>query len=573
MEHENRDIMWKNRKNKNPLRVPKLCGADVELGNFILGGQKEGDTGFEASRILLRHIDGLPLRAGSNGYGFGFPVQNQDGRAEYPVCGFPSWYSIPAGGTVCAPYNPQDWGRKFLPANGGCAYIDLDHLEICLPEIISAWDYVAAWHAMLNITRRAFHEANRSLAPNGRIQVLVNNSDGNSNSYGSHLNFLITRRTWDNLFLRKMHHLLFLAAYQVSSIVFSGQGKVGVENGGSEVPFQISQRADFFETLLGSQTTFNRPIVNSRDEALCGKSRTGPGGCARLHVIFFDSTLSHVATLLKVGVTQIILSMIEAEFVNPNLVLDDPVHALSCYSRDPSLRACALTVTGRSLTALELQYLFFEDAARFVAKGGCEGIVPGADEILQLWGDTLQKLRERQFVELSRRIDWILKLQIIDRAMAQQPGLTWESPQIRYLDQLYSSLDDREGLYWIYEKHGFTEKVVGKEKIVRFMNNPPEDTRAYGRAMLLRKADPAEVDAVDWDSITFNIRDGNGWPNRKTIDLAHPLRYTKEMTQQCFQGFMSLEDTLDFVKATDPECRISGDKNDDSIRSYPVNIQ
>ena len=233
----------------------------------------------------------------------------------------------------------------------------------------------------------------------------------------------------------------------------------------------------------------------------------------------------------------------------------------------------SLTVTGRTLTALELQYLFFEDAARFVAKGGCEGIVPGADEILQFWGDTLQKLGERQFVELSRRIDWILKLQIIDRAMAQQPGLTWDSPQIRYLDQLYSSLDDREGLYWIYEKHGFTEKVVGKEKIAGFMNSPPEDTRAYTRAMLLRKADPAEVDAVDWDSITFNIRDGNGWPNRKTIDLAHPLRYTKEMTQQCFQGFMSLEDTLDFVKATDPECRISRDKNDDSLRSYPVNIQ
>ena len=186
--------------------MPKLCGADVELGNFILGGQKQGDTGFEASRALLRHIDGLPLRAGSNGRQSGFSNQNQYGCAEYPVCGFPSWYSIPAGGTICAPYNPQDWGRKFLPGNGGCAYIDLDHLEICLPEIISAWDYVAAWHAMLNITRLALLEANRALAPNGRIQVLVNNSDGKDNSYGSHLNFLITRRTWDNLFLRKMHH-------------------------------------------------------------------------------------------------------------------------------------------------------------------------------------------------------------------------------------------------------------------------------------------------------------------------------------------------------------------------------
>ena len=24
----------------------------------------------------------------------------------------------------------QDWGRKFLPSTGGCAYIDLDHLGL-----------------------------------------------------------------------------------------------------------------------------------------------------------------------------------------------------------------------------------------------------------------------------------------------------------------------------------------------------------------------------------------------------------------------------------------------------------
>ena len=35
-------------------RVPKLCGADIELGNFILGVDGRHGTAAEASRALLR---------------------------------------------------------------------------------------------------------------------------------------------------------------------------------------------------------------------------------------------------------------------------------------------------------------------------------------------------------------------------------------------------------------------------------------------------------------------------------------------------------------------------------------
>ena len=38
-------------------RVPKLCGADVELGNFILGVERAGGTGGAASRALLREVE------------------------------------------------------------------------------------------------------------------------------------------------------------------------------------------------------------------------------------------------------------------------------------------------------------------------------------------------------------------------------------------------------------------------------------------------------------------------------------------------------------------------------------
>ena len=305
---------------------------------------------------------------------------------------------------------------------------------------------------------------------------------------------------------------------------------------------------------------------------MCGKNQGRPTGCARLHVIFFDSTYAHVASLLKVGVTQMILSMIEAEFINANLVLDDPIYALTCYSHDPTLQARAHTVTGRHLTALELQYSFLEEASRFSASGGFEGIVPGAGEILSLWEDTLHKLENRDFSELSRRLDWVLKLQIIERAMAQRPELSWRSPQIKYLDQLYSSIDDSEGLYWIYEKRGFMEKIVGNELIKRFVNNPPEDTRAYTRAMLLRSADPAEIDSVDWDSISFSIRRGNYWPKRRTIDLAHPLHYTKAATERCFRDSRSLDEILDFIEILNGESRTNGNVEENSMDTCSIHI-
>ena len=153
----------------------------------------------------------------------------------------------------------------------------------------------------------------------------------------------MTRQAWDNIFERKLQYQLFLATHQVSSIVYAGAGKVGSENSAPEATFQLSQRADFFERLCGTETTFNRPIVNARDEALCGPSsiheEDAPADrMARLHVIFYDSTLSHVASLLKVGAMQIVLAMIEAEFVPVRIALEDP--AAGASRLEPGSRRC-----------------------------------------------------------------------------------------------------------------------------------------------------------------------------------------------------------------------------------------
>ena len=530
----------------NPLNIPKLCGGDIELANFFTGSTSAGDTCTAAALALLRKIKGVPgkstatasvwLSAPGGGW-----YQTQWGGGAHDD--YESEYGTGGGG-----FNPQDWNRVFLPNNGGCAYIDLSHLELCLPEVLSARDHVAAWKAMLRIAANAQAEVNADLPEGKKIHLLANNSDGHGQSYGSHLDFLITRRAWNNIFSRRLQYLLYLGAFQASSMVFTGQGKVGSEGVMADAPasYQISQRADFIEVLMGLQTTYNRPIVNSRDEPLCGTwSAAGSPeeAMARLHVIFYDSTLCDCASLLKVGVMQIMLARIEQEKMNPALLLDDPVAAVRAWSRDPLLQTRIPLMSGKELTAVELQLLFLEDAKAFVDGGGCEGVVPGAEMIIDLWSDTLLKLQARDFAALAPRLDWVLKLSIIERAMKQRPELSFTSQEIKHLDHFYSELDG--GLYQAYERHGAVERLVSDAEIERFMNEPPEDTRAWTRSRLLRIAGAENIEKVDWDEITFCLE--GQWPRRRTVKLANPLGFTKAKTR--FLETATLDDALDVLGA------------------------
>src|ERR1051325_3291710 len=360
-----------------PVGVPKLLGADVELGNFVLGRAAYEDSMKEASEAVLAEIGAA---AGAR---------------------------MPALGSGVA-HDDQDRSRTFLRTNGGCAYIDLDHLELCLPEVLSAHDHVACWHAMLRIAGEALDAANVGRPPNRRLKLLANNSDGQGHSYGAHLNILMTRAAWDTLVHRKPHVLAWLAAFQASSLPITGQGKVGSENGAPWVAYQLSQRADFFETVQGKQTTSFRPLVNTRDEPLCGRVGRSQNALARLHTIFFDSTLCQMATFLRAGTTQLAVAMIEVGDVDGARALDDPLAAVGNWSRDPTLAAKSVLVSGEAVTALELQRRFLEQAKRFVDAGRADGIVPRAGEIVTLWDETLGMLERADWATLATRLDWVL---------------------------------------------------------------------------------------------------------------------------------------------------------------------
>ena len=95
-------------------------------------------------------------------------------------------------------------------------------------------------------------------------------------------------------------------------------------------PFQISQRAEFFEEVVGLETTLKRP-----DRQHPGRAPRRPRRFRRLHVIVGDANLSEVATFLKVGTTALVLAMIEDDAPPArDLTPADPVRAIHQVSAD-----------------------------------------------------------------------------------------------------------------------------------------------------------------------------------------------------------------------------------------------
>jgi len=214
-----------------------------------------------------------------------------------------------------------------------------------------------------------------------------------------------------------------------------------------------------------------------------------------------------------------------------------------CWSHDPTLRTRASLLSGAETTAVELQLRFLEMAERFVAAGGCDGIVPRAGEIVALWADTLGKLAAGDWEGLRGRLDWVLKRHLLLGALRRHPDFSWESPALKHLDHLYGSLDADEGLYWACEREGIVEPVVDPARIAYFVDQPPEDTRAWTRATLLRRAE-RETASVDWDSMSFEIGAASGRRRRVTLALDNPLHFTRaEFEQRCGDAG-SLEEVL-----------------------------
>ncbi len=416
-----------------------------------------------------------------------------------------------ARGTTPAGAYPPEVETHLVNAvltNGARYYVDHAHPECSTPECADALEVVTWDRAAEEILRRSMEAARALLRPDEEIVIHKNNSDGKGNSYGCHENYLLARATPFGRIVRE------ITPFFVTRQLFCGAGKIGVEVpglGAADVPYQLSQRADFFEEEVGLETTLKRPIVNTRDEPHADAQKY-----RRLHVIIGDANMSEVATYLKVGTTAIVLAMIEDDELGLDLALATPVPALRAVSHDPSLSVRLDLAGGGTMTALEVQWEYLERARKYAETRGleCVGEAVGAD-VLARWERVLTGL-ETDVDSVADVVDWVAKRRLVE-GYRERHGLEWGDTRLAALGLQYHDLRPDKCL----ASRAGLETITDPARVAAAVSNPPESTRAYFRGRCLQKW-PESIVAANWDSLVFDV---GGDPLRR-VPMMEPSRGT-----------------------------------------------
>ena len=375
--------------------------------------------------------------------------------------------------------------------NGARLYNDHGHPEYATPECAGLRDLVAhdkAGERIVAAAARAYAERTGKT-----VDIYKNNTDFHGASYGTHESYLMRRAVaWPEA-------VRTLAPFFATRIIYAGAGKVGSEErAAASCDYQISQRADFFSVLQSVDTLHNRPLVNTRDEPHGDASRF-----RRLHVIAGDANMSEYATALRVGATNLVVALLETGWETP-VPLRDPVRAIKQISRDASHRWLVEYANGDSIGAVDVQRAYLRAAAELQ--------LPGSGWVIEEWGATLDAL-ERDPWELADRLDWVAKKLLLDE-YAESEGLDWGRDQLslQSIDLAYHHVDHEAGLYYGLVESGMMQTLVDESEIDAAIFNPPADTRASLRGILVQRF-AESIRAVSWGGLVaeekgerFNIK-------------------------------------------------------------------
>jgi proteasome accessory factor A len=203
-------------------------------------------------------------------------------------------------------------------------------------------------------------------------------------------------------------------------------------------------------------------------------------------VIIGDANQCDVAGLLKMGTTSLVLAMIEDQAIDVDLTVRKPVATLHAVSHDPGLRELIELRDGRTMTAVQLLWIYYEQAERYLLARNPGAVDDDTSEVMSLWAAVLTKL-ERNPMECVREIDWVAKLALL-QGYRDRDGLEWTDHRLKAIDIQWSDIRPEKGLFHRLADRGridsLTEDAAVKAAITnaawrstRRRSRPPHGTR------------------------------------------------------------------------------------------------
>ncbi|WP_010615144.1 proteasome accessory factor PafA2 family protein, partial [Actinomyces oris] len=423
-----------------------------------------------------------------------------------------------AGETADPP--PAPWGSRARPSaaeaalprattavlvNGARFYVDHAHPEYSSPEVLTPRDALIWDRAGEVVARRAMtalgDEGDRDGTP-VEIVLYKNNVDGKGAAYGSHENYLVRRDVpFEEL-------AAVLTPFLVTRPVIAGAGRVGIGQRSEHPGFQVSQRADYVESEIGLQTTFNRPIINTRDEPHADNARW-----RRLHVINGDANRFDVPIYLKVATTDLLVWFLEQACtegsgpfkealarVKDLAIIGDPVEEHWALSHDPTLSHELRTQAG-ALTALAIQRAFLDAVSPTVTRVEDAR----AHRALALWRqvlDALEQWRHDGSGPASQMVEWVAKYELCE-GLRRRSGTGWDDPRLAALDIQWADLRPGRSVVDKLDAAGRIHRLVTDAEIQNAVDTPPEGTRAAIRGTAIRRH--RQVVGASWTCLLLDV--------------------------------------------------------------------
>ena len=443
-------------------------------------------------------------------------------------------------------------GTATCLSSGGRLYVDHGHPEYATPECTGPAQATLADRAGDLLVARGAELLRRRGAA---ARLFKNNVDGKGATYGTHENYLVSRAIDFDDLVQALVPLLVVRPLLV------GSGRVGIGAVARGADFQISQRADYLEKVVGLGTTVDRPLVNTRDEP-----HSDPERWRRLHLVPGDANCFDTMTWLKLGMTSLVLQVL-ADGVPASwrrLRLADPVTQAREVSRDTRLRGALELADGRRLSALEILEQYLETVRGHLGDQGRAAPAPvgdplrpdlsaladGADTdgaetgaILAFWQASLRELQALRDggneSDAAGHLEWVAKKQLLDATARRHPGargrdvlhavdLAWSelSPAGRGLaERVPAGVDACGGL----------DEQMGEVSLAE----PPATTRAWLRGRLV-SAFPGQVVAAGWHSMVLET----GEKDQRRLPLTDPLSFTRATASPVVEGAADVVEVL-----------------------------
>ena len=104
----------------------------------------------------------------------------------------------------------------------------------------------------------------------------------------------------------------------------------------------------------------------------------------------------------------------------------------------------------------------------------------------------------------------------------------WDHPLLPVLDLQYHRVDSLEGIFYKLQRDDMSVRICDDEEISRYVDQAPDDTRAYFRSRCIQKY-AKEMFLLNWEVVGFD----HGEIHRM-VPLLNPLKGTREHFEELF---------------------------------------